>query len=172
MMGLTNIKTYVSSILVLYLIISGCKTTDKAQKVALGNKTPGPPTIVYKMKKDYSQNVPVILSADKSNITSYPAVEDVNMNGSYPLPTLLSKGYYLDNRGINPNVAFTLYTYEDYSKLPATPSVDELFIAITNNNPILEMYDCGNRLRYSNIETDLNSIIDRGELAKKCTRLK
>jgi hypothetical protein len=165
-------KASASYVIVLLLMIGGCKTTDKAPKAAVGNKAPGPPTIVYKMKKDYSQNVPVILSDDKKSITSYPAVEDVNLNGSYPLPSLLSKGYYLDNRGINPNVAFTLYTYEDYSKLPATPSVDELFISITNNNPILEMYDCGNRLRFSNIEADLNSIIDRGELAKKCTRLK
>jgi hypothetical protein len=165
-------KTGSSILIVAFLIIAGCKTSDKPQKAVISNKTPGPPTIVYKMKKDYSQNVPVILSDDKANIVSYPAVEDVNLNGKYPLPTLLNKGYYLDNRGIGPNVAFTLYTYEEYSKLPATPSVNELFISITNNNPLLEMYDCGNRLHFSNIEAELNSIIDHGELSKKCKRLK
>jgi hypothetical protein len=161
-----------SIILICCLLIGGCKTVNKTQNPSINTKTSGPPTIVYKMKKDYSQNVPVILSDDKANIISYPAVEDVNLNGKYPLPALLSKGYYLDNRGIGPNVAFTLYTYEEYSKLPATPSVNELFISITNNNPILEMYDCGNRLHFSNIEAELNSIIDRGELSKKCKRLK
>ena len=82
------------------------------------------------MKKDYSQNVPVLLSDNKLTIVSYPAVEDVMVNGKYPLPTLLKKGYYLDNRGIGPNVAFTKYTYEEYSKLSATPSVHELFQSI------------------------------------------
>ena len=124
------------------------------------------------MKKDFSQNVPVTLSDDKSTIVNYPAIEDVNLNGTYPVPTLLNKGYYLDNRGIGLNVAFTIYTYEEYSKLPATPSVNELFISIINNNPIVEMYDCGNRLRFSKIEAELNTIIDRGDLTKKCKKLK
>jgi len=159
-------------LIILYLTIAGCKTSNNTQKAVVNSKSPGPPTIVYKMKKDYSQNVPVILSDDKSTIVNYPAIEDVNLNGTYPVPTLLKNGYYLDNRGIGPNVAFTIYTYEEYGKLPATPTVNELYISIINNNPILEMYDCGNRLRFSKIETELNTIIDHGDLGKKCKRLK
>lgn len=165
-------KASFSLIIILCLSIAGCKTTKKTEKSVVNTNSPGPPTIVYKMKKDYSQNVPVILSDDKSTIVNYPAIEDINLNGKFPLPTLLNKGYYLDNRGIGPNVAFIMYTYEEYSKLPATPSDNELYISIVNNNPIVEMYDCGNRLRFSNIEADLNAMIDRGDLVKKCKKLK
>jgi hypothetical protein len=165
-------KASFSIAIILCLSVTGCKTGSKTQNQAKANNNPGPPAIVYKMKKDYSLNVPVMLSDDKSAIVSYPAKEDISINGSFPLPTQLKGGYYLDNRGIGPNVAFTMYSYEEYAGLPATPTDNELFISIVNNNPLLEMYDCGNRLRFSNIESDLNSIIESGNLSKKCKKLK
>src|ERR1044071_4992028 len=76
--------------------------------------TPGPPAIVYKTKADYSNYVPVILSEDKSKIVSYPDPKDVQSAA----PVKLKNGYLLDNRGINKNVAFLRWTYEEYKKFP------------------------------------------------------
>ena len=163
------------SILILFmlcLIVVGCKTHKKTEKSVVNANFPGPPTIVYKMTKDYSQNVPVTLSDDKLTIVNYPAIEDIVVNGKYPVPTMLNKGYYLDNRGIGPNVAFTKYSYEEYSKLAATPTPDELLLSVIDNDPIVEMYDFGNRLRFRDIEAELNRIIDDGEILKNAKKLK
>ena len=159
--------------LIVCLSVSGCKTSKKTTEYSTINPDfAGPPTIVYKMKKDYSHNVPVTLSVDRLTIVNYPAIEDINMNGKFPLPTLLIKGYYLDNRGIGPNVAFTKFSYEEYSKLTTTPSVQELFQAIIDKDPLIEMYNCGNRLLFTNIEAELNQMIESGDLAKKAKKLK
>ena len=156
----------------LLIIFSGCRTSKKAEKTVVSTNFAGPPTIVYKMKKDYSQLVPVELNADKMVILNYPAVGDVSFNGTYPLPTLLKDGYYLDNRGIGPGVAFTKYSYQEYSRLTATPTAEELYDSIIDKDPVTEMYNCGNRLGYSNAEAELNKIIEKGDLAKKCIKLK
>ena len=165
-------KSAIALSLIFCISIAGCKTHKKSEQSVVSANFPGPPTIVYKMKNDYSQNVPVILSADKLNIVSYPAVEDVILNGQYPIPTKLNNGYYLDNRGIGPNVAFTKYTYEQYSKFRGTPTVEDLSAAIIDKDPLTEMYDCGNRLRFKDIEAELNQLIESGDLVKKCTKLK
>lgn len=165
-------KIRLSLAIILCLSLGGCKTSKSAEKSVGISSFPGPPTILYKMKKDYSQYVPVMLSNDRTMIVNYPAIEDVGLNGNYPLPTLLKNGYYLDNRGIGSNVAFTKYNYQEYSKLVATPSVKDLLTSIIDKDPIIEMYDCGNRLLFANIEADLNQIIEKGELAKKCKKLK
>src|SRR5580693_4313855 len=65
-----------------------------------------PSAVIYKTKGDYSKNVPVTLSDDKSKIVSYPAVQDIYYKGALAYPTPLAKGYWLDNRGINVNSAF------------------------------------------------------------------
>jgi hypothetical protein len=165
-------KSLFALALIICISVTGCHTCRKSEKSTVSTNFPGPPTIVYKMKKDYSQNVPVILSDDKKTIVSYPAVEDVMLNGKYPVPTLLKDGYYLDNRGIGPNVAFIKFTYQEYSKLTVTPTVEELLAVIIDKDPILEMYDCGNRLRFTDIETELNQLIESGDLSKKFTKLK
>jgi hypothetical protein len=163
--------SFVIALIVCFSIV-GCKTSKKTEKSTINTNFAGPPTIVYKMKTDYGQNVPVTLSDDRLSIVNYPAVEDIALNGKYPLPTQLKKGYYLDNRGIGLNVAYTKYTFEEYSKLPATPAVEELFAAIIDKDPIVEMYDCGNRLRFTDIEAELNLIIESGDLVKKFKKLK
>lgn len=160
------------SLLAIYIILPGCCTSKKNEQTVVSTNFPGPPAIVYKTRNDYSKNVPVILSAAKDSIVSYPAVEDVMLNGQYPLPALLKNGYYLDNRGIGPDVAFTKYTYEQYSKFRGTPTVEDLMNAIIDKDPLTEMYNCGNRLRFSNAESELNELIVNGELEKKCTRIK
>ena len=36
-----------------------------------------PPLVIYKTKKDYSKNIPVILSDDRTKVVSYPDVKDI-----------------------------------------------------------------------------------------------
>ena len=129
-----------------------------------------PPCIIYKTRSDYSKLVPVALSADKSGITSFPDMRDVFINGSYPYPTKLDDGFFLDNRGINPDVAFLDYSYEAYHNLGKTPGVDELMKHILDKNPLTEMYQCGNRAQYKDLPAELNAQI-RTRL-KNCKKLK
>jgi hypothetical protein len=133
------------------------------------NSVASPPCIVYKTKSDYFKNVPVILSDDLKRIVSYPDVKDVCFKGELAYPTVLSDGFLLDNRGIGPNVAFLSVTYEQYSKMVKTPTVDELFELIIDKDPLKEMYQCGNRSNYSDIEKELNELISSGKIrsAKK-----
>jgi len=135
------------------------------------NTVASPPCIVYKTKSDYSKNIPVILSDDQSRIVSYPDVKDIYFNGSLSYPTLLKDGFLLDNRGIGTHVAFLSITYEEYSKMDKTPSSSELFELIIDKDPLTEMYQCGNRSKYSDIETELNQLISSGDITT-CAKLK
>jgi len=137
----------------------------------VGAGVSGPPCIVYKTRNNYDNLVPVILTADKSAIASYPDIKDIYSGNGFPYPTLLANGYLLDNRGIGPNVAFLSYTYEVYSKFPATPDSRKLLELILDKEPLLEMYMCGNRSHYKDLVKTLNDIILKGDLGQ-FTRLK
>lgn len=131
----------------------------------------GPPVIIYKTKSDYRHNVPIILSADKKEIIMYPAPRDVFYQGEYATPFELRNGYLLDRRGINENVAFIAYTYEEYANLKASPSLEDLFEMILDNDPITEMWHCGSQYSYPNLEETMMSMTEDSEF-KGCVRLK
>lgn len=135
----------------------------KKEDVTKKNMT-GPKVIIYKTKADYHSNVPVTLSEDKSEIVSYPGIKDVYLNGDLAYPLKLNEGFLLDNRGIDQNVAFLNYTYEQYSSLEKTPDTDELFNNLLDKDPISEMYNCGNKYDFNDIATELNKAIDNQEL--------
>ena len=78
---------------------------------------------IYKTKGDYSRYVPVELTDDKTRISSFPDVKDVYLDGKLAMPTALTGGYLLDNRGIGPNVAFLSITYEEYSRIEEDPDL-------------------------------------------------
>jgi len=124
----------------------------------------GPHVIIYKTRKDYNDKVPVLLNEEKTKIISYPGVKDVFYNGKLAIPTSLSDGFLLDNRGIGKNVAFLKITYEEYSKLEEPPSTSEMMNMIIDKEPLTEMYDCGNRYQYKDIPDDLNRIISNKQL--------
>ncbi|MCL2132527.1 MAG: hypothetical protein FWH36_08805 [Lentimicrobiaceae bacterium] len=126
-----------------------------------------PPIIVYKTTKDYSKNVAVTLSEDKTKIVAYPAPSDVSERS---LPTALNKGYWLDNRGISPNTAFLSITYEEYAKLKKAPSSEELYGMIIDKKPIKKMYLCGRGGSYEGIVPVLNALIKKR--FKGCERIK
>jgi hypothetical protein len=157
-------------------VILACSRTVDPSGTGSSVKTvqssvPSAPCIIYKTKSDYSRNIPVILSEDKTRIVSYPDVKDVYFKGTIAYPTVLNDGFLLDNRGIGPNVAFLSVTYEQYLKMVQTPSSAELFELIIDKDPIQEMIQCGNRSKYSDIEKELNELISSGKI-DTCTKLK
>jgi len=118
-------------------------------------------TIIYKTIRDFSNFVPVIMNADRTQIVSYPAPPDLLYNGKPALPVQLANGYWLDNRGIGVNVTFTSYTYEEYAALSEVPSLKVLLSKVIEKYPLAEMYFCGRRDNYKNIH-DLNKLIENG----------
>ena len=161
------------SVMLAGAMISACKSakdtakaknTDHAKSGQVLSVTE-PEIIIYKTTRNYSEFVPVILSEDKKSIESYPDVNDVYYKGKLAYPTPLNKGYWLDNRGISKNVAFTKLTYEAYSKLPVTPSAQNLMTMITDTKPIKRMYSCGKRSSYKDIVLELNTKIDKGDFS-------
>ncbi|MDR2653450.1 MAG: hypothetical protein LBC68_14285 [Prevotellaceae bacterium] len=167
---------------IIILAMFGCKTQQKSRKTETGNTATQiapkpfvaalPHVVVYKTTKDYSQNVPVILSDDKKQIVAYPHPNDLYYNGKLALPESLHNGYLLDNRGIGKNVAFLKYTYKEYSKFAEVPSLDELYKNIIDKYPLTELWDCGKQASFTDLQKQLNEIIDRNQLAEKYKRVK
>ncbi len=141
------------------------------QEVFMPKFTAGPPTIIYKTKGDYHQNVPIILSPDKSSVASFPGPGDLFFNDGLALPIQLDDGWLLDVRGINENVAFLDITYADYSKLTSAPGVEQLMEMILDADPLIAMYHCGNRHQYNDLVNQLNSLIAKNGL-ENCRKLK
>ncbi len=136
----------------------------------INNDIDNPPVIIYKTKKNYNKNVAIILSVDKSTIISYPDPRDIIKGETYCYPTHLKKGFLLDNRGINQNVAFLSITYEEYAQLKSPPSIEEMKKMIIDKNPLKKMYNCGNQYNYKNIIDELNKKITKR--CKNCIRIK
>ena len=128
------------------------------------------PIIIYKTKADYSQNVAVTLSDDKSKIISYPHPTDVFYKKKLAYPINLDNDYLLDNLGITINTAYLSLTLKEYSEYKDVPSLIELYKMIIDDNPIVEFYNCGNRQDLTNEIIDINKIIT-GRLDKcKCSK--
>jgi hypothetical protein len=131
----------------------------------------GQPIIIYKTKIDYSQNVAVTLSEDKSEIISYPHPKDVFYASKLAHPIELDNGYLLDNLGINIHTAYLSLTLKEYSQYEKVPSMKEFYQLIIDKNPLTEFYNCGNRQNLKNELVEINSIVKKGNL-EKCKCLK
>lgn len=157
----------------LTLAVSGCIYTKAIMAIPAVGKATGTliekrmevakmgmaPVYIYKMKKDYSQHVPVTMDAARTRVVSYPAPTDLKTNGVLAVPTPLDNGFWLDNRGINENVAFLSYTYEEYSQLTEAPTSEELMKHIIDNDPLTEIHYCGSRNEFTDIVAELNALI-------------
>ncbi len=91
-------------VLAILIVFFACKGQNS--KSFVPDFVAGPPTIVYKTKGDYNKLVPVLLSNDKSEIISYPHPKALMVGGQLALPTILEKGYLLDNRGVGDRIDF------------------------------------------------------------------
>ncbi|MDO7847182.1 hypothetical protein Q5H92_12490 [Hymenobacter sp. M29] len=163
-----------TALLLLLTAAAGCHSTrPAAPPTAAPAAQPAgasAPALLYKTRADYHDRVPVLLSADGRSIVSYPAPSDVS--GHLPQPTALADGYWLDNRGIGPHVAFLKLTYADYAQLTAAPTLAELETLILDRDPLTALCDCGPRTAYANPATDLNALIVAGRLPTRCKVLK
>lgn len=163
------LKSYILCIMVVLITTTSCKNkekmisnTEKGTKNELVSATQV--AIVYKTIADFSNLVPVIMNSEKTKIISYPAPTDLYYNGKPSLPTVLKNGYLLDNRGINENVVFLKYTYNEYQHFETAPSISEMMTKIAEKYPLSELYYCGHRNQYKNEVEELNTIIDKGFL--------
>lgn len=142
-------KILTIAILLLFIACANHKQTINTESMA------NEPFMIYKTKADYSNLVPVILNNEKTAIVSYPAPTDIFKNGELALPTPLNNGYLIDNRGISLNVAFTSYTYTQYSTLNSAPTIEELMESIVDSEPLLELYNCK---EFLNIKHDIKKV--------------
>lgn len=160
-------------ILILILIsLSACMIQNKKALKPDFSSLSAQHILVYKTKFNYNNLVPVLLSNDKTEIISYPNPRDLIVGSGYSLPTILNNDYLLDNRGIGINVAFLKLTYEEYSELKEAPSMKELYSYILDKSPLQELCDCGNKNVFSDIEKELNIIIDKNQIRITCKPLK
>ena len=166
-------KKIILSLTALLIFGSSCKvkqttaTTQSAPQAEAGpavNHGFGPHAIVYKTKADYAHYIPVTLSVDGSQITSYPAPTDIYRNGSLATPTVLTQGYLLDNRGVGATTAFVKISYQQYAQYKETPSLNDLMQQIIDKKPFTEMYDLGLRSSFGNEVDEINAIITSGKL--------
>jgi hypothetical protein len=159
------------------ILLLGCKpkqpvTSDAKVKAFSPQYVPGPHVMVYKTKANYDKLVPVELSDDKTQITSYPDPKDIRNDNGYQYPTPLHNGYLLDNRGIGKNAAFLKITYEEYAELQTPPSLKELLSMILDKDPLLELIDCGSLSAFPDMPAQLNEQIDNNKLRINCKVIK
>lgn len=166
-------------VFITFLFFVGCSSKRKVKNTKDNDVIqfapqyfPGPQAIVYKTKANYNNLVPVLLSDDKTEIVSYPHIEDVKGGTVFLLPTQLHNGYLLDNKGINKNVAFLKLSYQEYSELKTLPTLKELYGYITDKDPLTEMCDCGNRTVFMDVEKQLNNLIDTKKIRTVCKTAK
>ncbi len=160
------------SFVLMLVLAMACKSKPHSKESAVAlyhpDYSPGPHALVYKTSGDFSKNVAVILSENDSDIVAYPHPGDIKATVSTVFPTVLNKGYLLDNRGISNHVAFLKLTYDEYAKLDSVPSLKTLKSWIVARHVISELCDCGNRSAYLNIESQINEIIEQDSLHSIC----
>lgn len=128
---------------------------------------------IYKMVNDYSQKVPVELSADKTQIVSH------SLKIGTQWPVSLSGGYFL-NGSMGPNTGYLSLSIEEYNRFETLPDKDSLYKLLIDKDPFIEFYrlndDRGifmNGNGYLGFDTVLlNSIIRNGKLELYFDRLK
>ena len=128
--------------------------------------------LVYRTKADHRDQVPVILSADRKTIVSYPHPKDLRTANGLSLPDELVDGWLLDRRGIGMNVAFLRMTYPEYAALENAPSLIDLDAAITDRDPLKDLCDCGPRAAFTEPKAQIGALIQHDSLYIRCKRLK
>lgn len=95
-----------------------------------------PRALVYKTSIPCADNVAISLNPAGTAVQSYPAPGDVSAASA---PVELPGGWYLDRRGLGPDVAFINLTYEEYSRLKQAPAPEELMKMIIPGAEVTEM---------------------------------
>jgi len=128
--------------------------------------------LVYRTKSDLHDQVPIMLSADRKTILSYPHPKDLRTSDGLSVPVKLENGWLLDRRGIGMNVAFLRMTYAEYAALENAPSLAELDAAITDRDPLTDLCDCGPRAAFTDPAAQIGNLIRHDSLYVRCKCLK
>lgn len=132
-----------------FMMALSCKPTVDLSKVDFSD----PPTVIYKMKSDYSKLVPVILNEEKTKVASYLAPKDLfNPEGELRFPIALGDDFYLDEIGVGVHTAYLSLNIDQYAHMLQAPSADSLFQLIVDKDPFEKMYNLGNRKQYEDKE--------------------
>lgn len=148
-------------VLCLFSCRSTKQTTESPKMNTTRILTQGAKTIVYKTIRDFNDNVPITMNAERTKIVSFPSPTDLKFRGELAKPTQLKNGYLLDNRGISVHTVFTSYTYEEYSELNEVPTIAVWREKIIEMYPLVEMYNCGLRSELKNEVEELNALIEK-----------
>lgn len=143
-------KHFYQSFLIIFIVgFFGC--SPKVSETVQNTEVNAPSTVkalpsylIYKMHGDYADFVPITLNAEGNTIISYPAPTDISISQK---PVALGNGWFLDRRGIGIYSAFTDFTYEEYSMMDKTPSIDLLMSHIIARKGVSAIYDCGTQRR-------------------------
>ncbi len=130
------------------------------------------PLIVFRLKGDYRNLVPVTMNAERTAITSYPHPSDVKSEKGLRYPLKLKKNYWMDNLGIGPGVAYLDYSLEEYSKMENAPDREDLMAHIRDKDPLESMFRCGTVGDYEDPVKTINEWIRKDSLEAKATRLR
>ena len=157
----------ISFLFFLFFAVACSSLKNGEQEIIMNWSKENSKVIIYKTNKDYYYNVPITLSEDRQTITSYPHPKDLKLDDDLlRLPINLENGYLLDIKGINENTAFINMTYDKYSQLESSPSIEEMKKLVIDDNPFLEIYDCGYRNEYKDIIVELNDKIKNNKLSE------
>jgi len=158
------------TVVILITAVISCVSTKEVEKSISRNYIQNPPLLIYKTKKDYFKNIPIVLTSDKKEIASYPHPIDIFYKNNLAYPTQLVNNYFIDNRGLSVHSVFTNYEYDGFSKLKSVPTEIEFLKNIIDDNPFLELYHCGCRNDYKDEVTTMNQVI-RKRLLRNCKSL-
>jgi hypothetical protein len=165
-------KNFLGSIIILSLIWQGCKVTQHSSESNLDQFAMRPaPVVIYKTKRDYREQVPIMISEDGKQVISYPHPNDLKFaDGSYRYPLSLNKGYLLDRKGIGPRTVFLNLSYEEYVSNPPDPSA--LLTYISDEEPLEEIWHCYLKTNGETLTDSLNYLIEAQQLVKRCKKIK
>ena len=115
------------------------------------------PVEVYKTKKDYSNNISVLVSPDGKSILAYPGPSDAAIQR----PRQLANGYYLKWMV---GYSFTDITFDQYLDPNNHYTPADLLNHVIDNDPFTELYQCCNCS--SRDTASLNNLIRNNQLGK------
>lgn len=115
-----------------------------------------PATRAFKPGGDYADKVMVTLSPDFREVISYPECNEVD---SSMAPVKLARGYYLDRGGVGPNTVFLRWTYDEYSRLPETPTPSQIIEAVIPDSHVAEIIEIPLGKNYARIHPEMADTI-------------
>ena len=133
---------------------------------------------VYKTRQDYSRNIYIRVNEEKTKVTSYPSLSDIDTIED-KLPKKLVYGYYLGTRRNGENGIQAVVTSATVYSYATVYNLDSLIKLVIDYDPFLEYYvskdiSFNNSLRNNfGVDTSkLNTIIRHNELDRYFEKLK